>query len=119
MKKLVILFHRLGPYHLTRLNSAAKYFNVTCIELSGITTEYQWDKVQDEGLFQRITLFKDEDSRRVKPNLLKQKVEEALDTIAPDYVAINGWWEKGALVALRWCKKNNKHSIIMSESTRL
>lgn len=117
MKKLTILFHRLGPYHITRLNSAARHFDVTCLELSGITTEYQWDQVHEGEQFQRITLFKEEDCRKVKPALLKRKVEEALYAIAPDWVAINGWWERGALVALHWCKKRNIPGIIMSEST--
>jgi len=46
-------------------------------------------------------------------------MRDALAGCKPDAVAIPGWSEKGALVALRWCVDNSVPAILMSETSEI
>ena len=48
--KVAVLFDRFGPYHIARLEAAAKYVEVIPMEVSGETNEYQWDKVESNSI---------------------------------------------------------------------
>lgn len=117
--KLAIIFDRFGPYHIARLEAAAKYLEIIPIEVSGETSEYQWDKVESSALSTRITLFDNVESSRVPPRVLAQVLFKHLDKIKPDVIAINGWFDRSALAALYWCLKNKKHAVVMSDSTAI
>ncbi len=116
--RVAILFDRFGPYHIARIKAAAKWMTVLPIEISGETSEYQWDKVEDDVIQNRITLFKNVESKKVATSLLKKALEQAFAEQKPDAVAVNGWSDPSAVIALFWCKKNNIPSIVMSESAQ-
>lgn len=115
--KVAILFDRFGPYHIARLKGAAKYVEVVPIEIFSETSEYQWDKVESNGLNGVITLFNNRTNAQVKAPELKARVFEVLDRQRPDAVAINGWFDRSALIALYWCMTRKVPAILMSEST--
>ena len=117
MIKVGIIFHRLGPYHIARIRSLSAYFDTTCVELSGITSEYLWDKVTGSYSFQRITLFENIDSRKIPIKVLKERIFDLLNSLEINYILINGWSEKAALIALDWSISKKIPAILMSEST--
>ena len=47
-----------------------------------------------------------------------EEVARMLDAIAPDVVAIPGFYDNGALSAIRWCRDNNIPCVLMSASTQ-
>lgn len=114
--KVAVLFDRFGPYHIARLQAAAKYLNIFAIEVSAKTSEYQWDKVESKDLISRITLFHDKETPHILSSELKKVIWSYLSLLSPDVVAINGWADRAALCALSWCLKNKVPSIVMSES---
>lgn len=115
--KLTVIFHRLGPYHLARLEAAARVCELTAIELSAETGEYAWEKVPGARGFKRVTLFPRGDSREAAADEVRSRVRHALDAAWPEVVAIPGWSDRAAFVALGWCAEKNIPAILMSEST--
>ena len=114
--KVAVLFDRFGPYHIARLEAAANYLNIVPIEISGETSEYQWDKVESKKLINRITLFGTKESPNISPKELNAAINKQLSLLKPDCVAINGWADRAALCALYWCLENRTPAILMSES---
>jgi 1,2-diacylglycerol 3-alpha-glucosyltransferase len=114
--KVAVLFDRFGPYHIARLEAAAKYLNIFAIEVSARTSEYQWDKVESKDLINRVTLFADKETPGILPGELKKAIHNQLSSLKPDAVAVNGWADRAALSALYWCLENKVPSIVMSES---
>ena len=114
--KVAVLFDRFGPYHIARLEAAANYLSIIPIEISGETSEYQWDKVESKKLRNRITLFTTKESTHIPPRELNAAIKNQLSLLKPDFVAINGWADRAALCALYWCLENKTPAILMSES---
>lgn len=113
---LVILFHRLGPYHVARLQGASTLGRVVCVELAAQTDIYAWEGV--EAPVERITCFSGEHSRAVPFKRMQKRIAEILGGLNPRAVAINGWWDNGALAALGWCNQQRVPAILMSESQK-
>lgn len=113
-KPLVILFHRLGPYHVARLRAAARGGETVCLELSTSTDDYAWDEVACE--VPRVKCFENEQSRSVSFSRMRKRIGELLTELNPRCVAINGWWDNGAVAALSWCCRNRVPAIVMSET---
>ncbi len=99
---MAVLFRRLGPYHVARLEALARQTSVVAVELAGVDTVNAWDDVAEKG-FERITLFPEKDSLEMAGPAVARRVEEALARLRPRVVAVNGWSDAGALGALRWC----------------
>jgi glycosyltransferase involved in cell wall biosynthesis len=115
--KIAVIYHRFGPYHIARLNELGGNVETIGIELSGLTDDYEWDKVFDKTIFKRVTLFPDHNSLYLNIKVIKKKLYSVLNELKPDVVAINGYSDKGALLALKWCLKNKVNNILMSDST--
>ncbi len=115
--RLAVIFHRLGPYHVARLEAAARVCELTAIELSAETGEYAWEKVSGARGFERVTLFPRGDSREATADEVRSRVRQALDAARPEAVAIPGWSDRAAFVALAWCAERGVPAILMSEST--
>lgn len=116
--KVAVLFDRFGPYHISRLEAAAKYLTVFAIEVSGETSEYQWDKVASREQINRVTLFEKKETPDIAPLDLKNVLWGKLTALKPDVVAVNGWADRAALSALGWCLANGVPSVVMSESAQ-
>ncbi len=112
-----VIFHRLGPYHWTRLVAAAAQCPLVAIELSSETLEYAWDKIQAEAPFEHIILFPTSDSRDANVKELVRRLWAALDKYRPEIVLVPGWSDKGAMAALWWCVRTGTPVAVMSEST--
>jgi 1,2-diacylglycerol 3-alpha-glucosyltransferase len=115
--KLVVIFHRFGPYHWARLEAASRRSQIVGIELGSETSEYGWSKIHEISSFERITLFPGSDSRSRPLAELTTVMRETLSRCQADAVAIPGWSDKGALAALAWCIDNKVPAVLMSETT--
>lgn len=115
--KIGIIFHRLGPYHIARLLALSKTYKVVAIELSKTTSEYLWDEVDTPSAIERITLFKEQDSKQVSSSYLKKRLYNVLNSTKVNAVFVNGWSDRGALLATLWCTKYNVPAFVMSATT--
>ncbi len=116
MLPIAVLFHRLGPYHHARLNSAGKRQPLVAVEFSAVDDTYAWNIVKDAGAFQRITLFHDADVEKKPANEVYQRIATTLQQIQPAVVAVPGWSSRGALAALAWCLSTSTPAVMMSDS---
>ena len=116
MQGLAILFERLGPYHHARCVAAGSRCSLTAIELSAVDTTYAWSRVDGAPNFTRLTLFADEDLDRGRRSAVARQLRHALAIADPDVVAIPGWSQPGALVALLWCLRQRRPAVLMSDS---
>ena len=114
MKKIAVIFHRIGPYHFARARAAAKVLDTTLIEAFKSDDTYQWDLLPGADGFARITLF--EKSSHPKDELVRG-VQKTLNECRPDAVAVPGWGDALALGAIQWCAVNGVPAIVMSETT--
>lgn len=114
---VAVLFDRLGPYHRARLEAAGRRLPITAVEFAGESSVYDWEEVRGQNHFQRVTLFPDRESPSIPVGIMWKAVGSALDRIAPDAVAIPGWWTPGALAALEWCCRSGVPAVAMSATT--
>jgi len=117
--RVAVIFQRFGPYHCARLEAAARYCDVTGIEIAAKTDEYAWSPVEGAAGYSRVTLFSRGDTRTMSTKQVSERIEDALQVCGPDAVAIPGWSGTSALAALRWCVDTGTPSILMSEGTAL
>ncbi len=117
LTKISVIFNRLGPYHDSRLKSLRKYFDVTSIEICKTDRTYQWNELEDKSAYGIVNLFQDEDFNKEEIKFVRNKTHSSLKSTKPDVVAIPGWSDKVALIALDWCNENKVPIILMSEST--
>lgn len=113
------MFHRFGPYHHARLQAAGQRGMVVAIELSATDCTYGWDYVDGANGFRRLTVFEDLNRKIVSIGEVNRRVRQALQEAAPHVVALHGWSEPDALMALSWCLEQRVPAIVMSESQTL
>lgn len=116
MKRVAVIFHRIGPYHFARLKAAGCRLDVTAIELGGGDRTYAWSRLDGADRFERVTLFPDRDISGEPASQVVRRVHEALEAARPTVVAIPGWSECGALAALAWSVEHRVPAVLMSES---
>jgi 1,2-diacylglycerol 3-alpha-glucosyltransferase len=114
---LVVLFHRLGPYHHARLKALASRSVFAVVEFSGVDNTYAWDVVTADTGIQKETLFEDTDIDSQPICTINAKINVALGNLRPQAIAIPGWSSPAALAALLWCCQNCTPAILMSDST--
>ena len=120
-RSAVILFIRIGPYHAARLREAAPAlreagYSPIVIEIYRKDATYEWDRVEADPTYSRHTLFDDQSESRSWRQIYRS-VTQRLDQLTPSVVIIPGWANAPALSALHWCRKRNRPSVLLSEST--
>ncbi len=116
-ESIAIFFDRLGPYHWARLQAAARLFRVVAVETCAVTHDYQWERINEPRAFEKITLFDGaSDSRSLSGTALQRRMANALRQIDPTVAMIPGWATPASLVALEWCLRNQRPTVVMSES---
>ena len=120
--KLVVIFSRLGPYHLARLEATGRMAQTNGYRLYGIEAscsggDYAWDKTTSMNqFFERITLFPERNYHELKRSEISSAIWDALNRIDPAVVAIPGWSFPEAVAALHWCHRVKRRAICMSDS---
>jgi len=105
------------PYHLARAEAAQNAgLKVTMVELCGrdVFGTLATRMAEDE---RRIVLFPGQTFPEVPRREMPRRIRAALDKLAPEVVAINGWSEGGAIASLRWALKHQVPTVMFSEST--
>ena len=117
--RIAVIVHRLGPYHVARLNALAWPSDLCCVETVAMDRTYGWGRVDEAGLkFRRFTLFDDEDRAR-DADRLRSAVRDALHAFGPNTVAVPGWGDAAGLFALEWATTRpdrTRRRILMSDS---
>ncbi len=59
---IVVQWPRFGPYHLARLEATAgrlqqRGIQLVALEIAGQDATYQWEPLQNDPAYERITLF--------------------------------------------------------------
>jgi glycosyltransferase involved in cell wall biosynthesis len=130
MRRVAALFDNFGPYHLARLEAAAKRCELLAIEVSMQSREYAWERTEKAGEvkcgFQRVCLLggvceRDRgEQQEIVANRqigsLQNRLAKVLDTFKPDAVAIPGWASRASLEAILWCGRADVPAVVMSES---
>ncbi|MGA3266045.1 MAG: glycosyltransferase [Verrucomicrobiota bacterium] len=114
---VAVLFYRIGPYHYARLKAAGSRLRVTAVEFSNVDLTYAWDLVEGSDGFDRLTLFSGTPVNELPANRIFKRVGEALDQLAPQVVAVPGWYDRCSLAAMRWCMARHVPVVVMSETT--
>jgi glycosyltransferase involved in cell wall biosynthesis len=115
--QVAVLFHRLGPYHHARLRAAGEAMEVTGVEFSNVDTMYDWELLDEANGFKRVRLFSGEAVHQLSADRLVKRLDEVLNEIRPQVVAIPGWSDRCSLAAMRWCCFNGVPTVMMSETT--
>jgi glycosyltransferase involved in cell wall biosynthesis len=92
--------------------------DLTVIEMSGKTLHYAWDAVPAEDGFRRMTLFPECDCTTLPRVEVLRRLEEALDEVKPDVVAIPSWGDAEALAALWWSLKTGTPNLVRVDSNQ-
>jgi 1,2-diacylglycerol 3-alpha-glucosyltransferase len=121
-RKIALLFTNYGPYHLARL---AAFFQATerrswpmiGIELARIEQEYPWHTDINQLPFPIHSIVQHQSLEKSSVMRLSLKLNEYLDQINPDVVAIAGYAHPAMLTALFWARRHGKPAILFSETT--
>jgi glycosyltransferase involved in cell wall biosynthesis len=110
-------FHRLGPYHVARLEAAADTLSVLAVERCSLDSVYGWEPVETRGLgFDRVTLAPSETMTTAESRQARRFLAVSLDSFTPHAVAIPGWSNRMGLWMLDWATARRVPVILMSES---
>jgi glycosyltransferase involved in cell wall biosynthesis len=114
--KVAVLFYHIGPYHSARLNAASTVVNTVGVEWS-VCDAFRLGRAGGKTRYELVSLFDDVVPVSDDRARLRSRVSQALDVIRPDVVAINGWGDFGAAIAMACCVQKQLPLIVMSEST--
>jgi 1,2-diacylglycerol 3-alpha-glucosyltransferase len=115
MTRVGILFDSFGPYHLARLEAAARVCELLAIEGARCTDEYAWEPSLERRKF-RCDCLCYGTSRDISHRELSERLDRVLQGFQPSVVAVPGWASRLALSALAWCISNRVPAVIMTES---
>jgi glycosyltransferase involved in cell wall biosynthesis len=113
--RVAVLFHRFGPYHLARLEAAARHLAIEGVELSATDRTYAWNSTDGRQSFPRHVISSDIDKEPI--GQLIAHIGKVLGALRPDAVAVPGWSHRGALTVLEWCARSQTPTVLMSDST--
>jgi glycosyltransferase involved in cell wall biosynthesis len=87
------------------------------VDFSNVDLTYAWDAIEGANGFERMTLFSGTPVRELSVGRIFERVNEVLDQLRPQAVAIPGWYDRCSLAALRWCGAHRVRAVVMSETT--
>ncbi|WP_372717011.1 glycosyltransferase family 4 protein [Novipirellula sp.] len=115
---VLVMFHRIGPYHLARLRGAAAAVpDKTIIGLEGADGDeiYAWDAVESAGI-RKVTAFQGIDSGKMSRNDLLVRFRDVFRQESPIALFILGWTHLG-IAGLIAAKEQSIPVVLMSESS--
>jgi glycosyltransferase involved in cell wall biosynthesis len=116
----------IGHYHHGRMQAAAAARAVPCsiLEIHGRSGFREFKARPREPRRYRVVLAGEEpgpaapQATAPRPTAeLRRRVVQTLDGLRPSVVFVNGWFDWGALTALRWGLRAGVPVVVMSEST--
>jgi 1,2-diacylglycerol 3-alpha-glucosyltransferase len=121
IRRLVVQWTRLGPYHLARLAAAhrageASGRHVIALETAGQDTTYAWRQESEQTPYPRVVVFGDRNYEELSSATVHRGVTAALDRIDPDAIAITSYSTPDARACLLWCQRHGRPAILMTET---
>jgi glycosyltransferase involved in cell wall biosynthesis len=116
-----VCFTNFGPYHLARLRALSirlreRGDGLIAYEVAGNERTYPWERKRQDEPFDWITLFPDRDLEALGAADCALAMTRLLDRDRPDAVGIVGYARPESMAAARWCRRNGRPAILMSES---
>ena len=111
--RVAVLFERFGPYHVARLRACTAHLDTIGVEFFGADATYAWAPTGAIPGVRRVTVLP---SQTHDVPALIRGVQSALDSLAPEVVAVPGWSHAGALSAVKWCVDASVPFILMGDS---
>lgn len=118
MKRVTIIFDNFGPYHIARLEAAAKSCDLLAIEIASVSSVYEWEPTR-RNLLNRKTLFTAPEREKIKLQHLMKRLETAILDHGTEVLVIPGWSGSHAVVSLRLAAKYRIPVVLMSESQEI
>lgn len=111
------MFHRIGPYHLSRLRGADAASDATIIgmEASDDDEIYAWDAIESKGI-RKITVFQGIDSAKISRSALLVRFRTIIQEESPSALFVLGWTHLG-IAGLLAAREFGVPVVIMSESS--
>jgi glycosyltransferase involved in cell wall biosynthesis len=116
MARTAIIFDNFGPYHLVRLEAAARVCNLLAIEVNDMSPAHFWNREYRSCGFQAVTLARGDACGRLEMRELSVRLHAVFVQFKPQVVFLPGWSGVAAFVAQHWCGVHSVPSVIMSES---
>jgi len=119
--RIAVIFTRLGPYHIARLNALAALLAqrggaVVGIEVARADGIYEWDSISGGDAIRLETLFPERHYAALSAGEIRGAVWRTLEALDPDAVAINGWSMAEARAAILWAERRGRIAVVMSET---
>src|SRR6266404_380153 len=115
--RLAVIFDNFGPYHLARLEAAARVGDLLAVEVSPRSADYAWTNDATRTAFRRVTLLEKNSGGPAPVQEVSRRLNSIFSQFAPQAVAVPGWSSRAAFSALGWCADHGVPAIAMSEST--
>jgi len=117
--KITVIFPKTRPSHIARLRAIAakSAYTITGIEIVASDKTSCWGGLKNLGEFNCYTLFYGNAQNKINGASIWKKLQEKLDLISPQVLAIAGWYHPSALACLNWASSRGVPSVLMSETT--
>lgn len=114
--KIIVSWHRFGPYHHARLRAAAEIFSIVGLEISRVDHVNAWTLVAESGCFRQITLLDGSAPEAASSAELRCRLGACLDEVAPEAVVVHGWAARDALALAALAIRRGIPAVLMSDS---
>lgn len=118
----VVVYSKLAPFHVARLETAGKVFDeqrsrLFCVEIARQQSNYPWSLSRySPKEFEYISLFDHKDYFALDYLDIRRAIARTFDRFQPDVVVINGWGHLESIAALAWCSRQGVPRVVISDS---
>lgn len=113
--RVAVVFDNFGPYHIARLEAAARHMDVLGVEVASTSVDYDWVTPGAPNTFERVRLLND-GCKRSDWSLLCAAYKDRVTPWEPDAIALPGWSLPAALAGAQWAARRQVPAIVMSDS---
>ncbi len=119
-----VCFTNFGPYHLARLRALASALakrgdHLIAYEVAGAEERYPWARSSGGEAFTWTTFFPNRPVEGLSGADCARAMERALDRDRPDALGIVGYARPECMSALRWARRHERPTVLMSESQEI
>ena len=118
---VLIVLHRVGPYHHARFQAAAAALQCPLIVLQTRpqSQEYPWSFVVEGAAYILLSLEGCQSPEQDPPrSVLRHQLEELLERYEPSVIVSVGWADRAYLLLMRLAQKRSVPLVIVSDSRR-
>ena len=115
--RVLLAWHRFGPYHHARAAAAAARFHLTALEISSVDFAGDWTPLTERPAIPLQTLCPGENVDEVPIGILRVRLARTLSRLRPDVVAVHGYATRSALLLIEYALAHACPIVLMSDST--